>query len=309
MRLLSLDGRLKYANPMKLLNYRLQSDCRAGVLTDKGIADLTGALPGNPRELVDLMRASSEWRHLAQGVATRTKEFIPLSAVTVLAPVLRPGKFLGAGGNFRSHIAEVAHLGLKAPTTPIWFNKQTNCVNGPFDPIIRPYDSEQLDYEGELGVVIGRRCRRVPKERAYDVIAGFVVCNDVSVRDWQLQSPTSTMGKSFDSHGPFGPYLVTPEEVADPGALCIRTWVNGELRQEGSTEEMIFGLADLIADLTGKCTLDIGDVLTVGSPAGVGGLRNPPQYLKAGDVVRVEVEGIGSIENPVIEESATNVLI
>lgn len=136
------------------------------------------------------------------------------------------------------------------------------------------------------------------------MVAGYVVCNDVSVRDWQMRSPTATIGKSFDTHGPFGPWLVTANEVADPQSLRIRTWVNGDLRQDGSTAEMIFSIAELIADISQVCTLEPGDVLATGSPAGCGGLRNPPLWLKPGDVVRMEIEHIGAIENLVIEEPA-----
>ena len=160
-----------------------------------------------------------------------------------------------------------------------------------------------MDYEGELGVVIGRRCRHVAAADAMAVVAGYVVVNDLSVRDWQLRSPTHTLGKSFDTHGPFGPWLVTRDEVPDPHALRLRTWVNGELRQDGHTSEMIHRIEDMVAELSTAFTLEPGDVLTTGSPAGVGALMDPPRYLAPGDRVRVEIEGLGHIENPVIEEA------
>ncbi|KAF1066017.1 fumarylacetoacetate hydrolase family protein [Variovorax sp.] len=184
----------------------------------------------------------------------------------------------------------------------MWFNKQVSCVAGPFDEVHRPRVSAQFDYEGELGVVIGRRCRHVRAEEAMAMVAGYVVINDMSVRDWQLRAPTHTLGKSFDTHGPFGPWLVTRDEIPDPHALRLRTWVNGELRQDGNTAQMIHRIEAMLVELTTAFTLEPGDVLSTGSPAGVGGLMDPPRYLVPGDVVRVEIEGIGHIENRVVEE-------
>jgi 2-keto-4-pentenoate hydratase/2-oxohepta-3-ene-1,7-dioic acid hydratase in catechol pathway len=287
---------------MKLLTFEREAQRHVGALTPEGIVDLTLALPGQADDMVQLLGAGSEGLQRAQRAIDNARTFVALKSVRLLAPVLRPSKFLGVGGNFASHIAEAAHLGAKTPPYPVWFNKQVNCVNAPYGELLRPFDSEELDYEGELGIVIGRRCRRITVEDAFSVVAGYVVCNDVSVRDWQMRAPTSTVGKSFDTHGPFGPWITTPDEAGDPGNMRIRTWVNGDLRQDGSTAEMIFGCAELIADLTQRVTLEVGDVLSVGSPAGVGGLRKPPQFLHAGDVVRVEVDGLGAIENVVRQE-------
>lgn len=287
---------------MKLLSFEHDGRPRIGVLHRGTIVDMTEAVPGRELGMIDLLKMGEAGIALAVRAETGDAPRIPLEAVRLLAPVPRPGKYLGVGGNFESHLQEAAHLGLKRPQLPIWFNKQTTCVTGPFEPIHLPRVSTQLDYECELGIVIGRRCRHVAAEDALDVIAGYVVCNDVSVRDWQLRSPTATLGKSFDTHGPFGPYLVTRDEIGDPQALRIRSWVNGELRQEGSTDEMLFSCAQLIADLSQVCTLEPGDVLATGSPRGCGGLRQPPVYLRAGDVVRMEIANVGVIENTVIDE-------
>jgi len=184
----------------------------------------------------------------------------------------------------------------------VWFNKQVSCVAGPYDPVHKPWVSDQFDYEGELGVVIGKRCRHVRAEEAGEVVAGYVVVNDLSVRDWQMRAPTHTLGKSFDTHGPFGPWLVTPDEIPDPHALRIRTWVNGELRQDSNTSLMIHRIEAMVAELSTAFTLEPGDILSTGSPAGVGGLMDPPRYLNPGDLVRVEIESIGAIENRVIPE-------
>ncbi|WP_353193455.1 fumarylacetoacetate hydrolase family protein [Pandoraea pnomenusa] len=289
---------------MKLLNFLRDDERRAGVMTASGIVDLTEALPTRLTEIIDLFRIGEPALRAARERVAAATSYIDPATVRVISPVRRPGKFLGVGGNFRSHIEEVRHLGIAEPTAPIWFNKQTTCVNGPFDPIWAPRDSGQLDYEGELGLVIGRQCRRISPEEALDVVAGYLVCNDVSIRDWQMRNATATIGKSFDTHGPIGPWIVTPDELGDAGTLRIRTWVNGDLRQDGMTSEMIFDCAQLVSDLSQRCTLEVGDVLSVGSPAGVGGLRNPPAWLRPGDVVRVEIDRIGAIENTVCEEPA-----
>ena len=161
-----------------------------------------------------------------------------------------------------------------------------------------------MDYEGELGVVIGRTTRRVAAAEALGAVGGYLVVNDVSVRQWQRRSPTFTLGKSFDTHGPTGPWVVTPDEVPDPLDLRIRTWVNDELRQDGSTAQMVLGIAEQIAYLSQSMTLEVGDILTTGTPAGVGAGFDPPRWLRPGDVVTVEIDGIGRLENPVVAEPA-----
>ena len=186
----------------------------------------------------------------------------------------------------------------------MFFNKQVTCVVGPDDDVHMPRVSSLLDYEGELAIVIGTRCRHVPEDRAHEVIAGYTIANDVSVRDWQLRTPTMTMGKSFDTHGPLGPWVVTPDELGDPHDLGIRTYVNDELRQDGNTGEMIYDCFQQVAHLSEAFTLEPGDVIATGTPAGIGAVRQPfPEgLLKVGDVVRVEIDGIGELVNTVVEE-------
>jgi len=184
---------------------------------------------------------------------------------------------------------------------PVFFNKAITCVTGPDDPIVIPAAAPgQVDYEGELGVVIGTRCRAVPAERALEVVAGYVVVDDVSVRDWQFATPTWTMGKGWDTHGPIGPWLTTTDELPDPQGLRVRTWVDGELRQDASTANMIFDCRRLIAYVSTACTLLPGTVIAAGTPAGVGFSMDPPRYLQPGSRVRIEIDGIGAIDNPVI---------
>ena len=224
----------------------------------------------------------------------------PLEEVRLLAPVL-PRKFLAIGLNYADHIAE---SGMEAPEFPVFFNKQVTCVVGPGDDVHMPRVSSLLDYEAELAVVIGKRCRHVPVDRAHEVIAGYTITNDVSVRDWQLRSPTMTMGKSFDTHGPLGPWIVDHDEIGDPHDLRIRAYVDDELRQDSNTREMIYDCFEQVAHLSEAFTLEPGDVIATGTPAGIGAVRQPfPEgLLKVGDVVRIEIEGIGELSNTVVPE-------
>ena len=228
-----------------------------------------------------------------------TDRLLDRSQVRLLAPIARPPKFLAIGKNYVAHTAE---MGMPAPDAPLFFNKQSTCVIGPTDDIWAPQDAPSLDYEGELGVVIGRRVRRVGADESMEAVAGYLVVNDVSVREWQRRSPTFTLGKSFDTHGPIGPWVLTRDEVPAPQDLRLRTWVNGELRQDGSTSEMVVPIAEQIAYLSQSTTLEVGDVITTGTPAGVGAGFDPPRWLVPGDVVRVEIDGVGAIENRVVSE-------
>jgi 2-keto-4-pentenoate hydratase/2-oxohepta-3-ene-1,7-dioic acid hydratase in catechol pathway len=215
------------------------------------------------------------------------------------APVPRPGKVLAVGVNYKDHAEEAK---ITVPARPIIFAKASSCITGPGAPIHRPKVSRYLDFEGELCFVIGRRARHVAAADALAHVAGFMVGNDVSVRDWQFHSPTWMMGKSFDTHGPTGPWLVTRDEVPDPTALSLRTWVNGVLKQDGHTGQMIFGVGVLVEYLSQAFTLEPGDLVFTGTPAGVGSLRDPREYLKEGDVVRIEITGLGVLENAVVAE-------
>jgi len=196
----------------------------------------------------------------------------------------------------------VAESGMETPEYPSIFNKQSTCVTGPTDPIHVPRASAVLDYEGELGFVIGKRCRHVSYDDAAKVIAGYVVVDDATVRDWQFRTPTWTIGKSFDTHGPIGPYIVTTDELPDPHQSELKTFVNGELRQHSNTKHLIFDCFKLVEYLSTAFTLEPGDVIATGTPSGIGVVMKPPQLLKAGDVVRIEIDGVGEIENPVIDE-------
>jgi len=285
---------------MKLATFTHEGSTRIGVVTGDEIVDLTAVAPGLPTEMAALLAAGAEAIRTAKTAAAGAAKRLELAAVRLEAPILRPPKYLAIGLNYADHVEE---SGMETPSVPIFFNKQSTCVTGSHQPIHLPRASSLLDYEGELAFVIGRRCRHVPRERAHEVIAGYLVANDVSVRDWQLRTPTMTMGKSFDTHGPLGPWLVTADEIGDPHALELRTWVNGEQRQHSNTRELIFDCFALVETLSTVFTLEPGLVVTTGTPSGVGGPQR--RYLKEGDVVRIEIERIGHIENRVVAEPAT----
>jgi len=277
---------------MRVARFEHAGSIAAGVVEGDEIVDLgpvgpVGLLADGVEALAELVSAATA-RH-------------PLADVRLLAPVTDPSKFLAIGINYADHIRET---GRDAPTFPIFFNKQVSCVTGPYDPIVIPRVSSDVDYEGELGIVIGRECRSVPAERALEHVAGFVVINDVTVRDWQYKAPTWTLGKSFDTHGPTGPWIVTPDEVGDPQDLRLRTLLNGEVMQDESTAEMVFDCATQIEILSTACTLVPGDLISTGTPAGVGFVREPPVFLRPGDVVRIEIDGVGAIQNPVVDDPA-----
>ncbi|MFF2830994.1 fumarylacetoacetate hydrolase family protein [Cellulosimicrobium cellulans] len=222
--------------------------------------------------------------------------------VVLEAPVDDPQKYLGIGMNYKEHAEEARQAGIPIPTSQLWFNKQVSCIVGPRADVVKPDVSEELDYEIELGVVIGRRCKDVDVRGARSVIAGYVVANDVSVRDWLMKlSPTFTLGKSFDTHGPLGPWLTTDDEIDDPLDLSMRLTVNGEVRQDWRTNDMIYDVYEQIAYLSQVMTLMPGDVLATGTPSGIGAPTG--RFLKVGDVVRAEIEGLGALENRVVAAS------
>ncbi len=280
---------------MKIATYQANGQTGIGVVRGDQVIDLASCgFPGDMLSLLaDGIDVAAIEAKLGEGKS------MALADIELLAPVPNPGKVLAIGLNYGDHIAE---SGMEAPKHQVWFNKQHNCITGPYAPINLPSVSPMLDYEAELCLVIGRTCKHVPKERAHEVIAGYFCGNDVSVRDWQMRAQTFQIGKSFDTHGPIGPYLVTPDEVGDPHDLGIRCLVNGEERQSSNTRHLIFDCFDAIEHLTQAFTLDVGDVLFMGTPAGVGAAMKPPSWLVDGDVVRVEIDKLGYIENTVVPE-------
>ena len=282
---------------MRLCRFRGNGGPRLGLVDGEGVVDLSAAAPDLPPEPARALDEAGAER--LSGLAA-DGERRPLDELELLSPVT-PRKYLAIALNYADHIAE---SGMEAPRVPMFFNKQVSCVVGPGADVHRPGVSDKLDYEGELAVVIGRRCRHLSVEDAAEAIAGYTIANDVSVRDWQMRAMTMTIGKSFDTHGPLGPWLVTGEELGDPQALGIRTFVNDEQRQDGNTKDMVFDCFQQVSHLSEAFTLEPGDVIATGTPAGVGSAFQPfPEgLLKAGDTVRIEIDGIGELRNQVIEE-------
>ena len=287
---------------MRLISFTESSNTRIGLLQGDHIIDLSQVAPSLPSDMLSFLEAGDGAMLQAAKYTSASGHYSALDVV-IEAPLARPPKILAVGLNYRAH-AEESNMDI--PKHPMVFTKQATSANGPYAPIHSPPETQMLDYEGELGVVIGKRCRRVSKQDANRVIAGFCVLNDVSVREWQFLAtpPQFTMGKSWDTHNPFGPAIVTPDEV-DPHNLMLRTFVNGDLRQKTSTSDLIFNCYDIIEFLTTAFTLEPGDVIATGTPSGVGISMQPQGTLKLGDVVKVEIDGLGFIENEVIAEPDT----
>ena len=280
---------------MKLATFTYQNQTRVGAVIENQIVDGLGDV-SLPTDMIEFLEQGDGALQKMQILISTGKNRISLADVQLLAPIPRPKKFLGIGLNYADHIDET---GLEKPQYPMFFTKQSSCVIGQGDAIQIPPVSEKVDYEGELAFVIGKKCKNVSVENAHDVIAGFTIVNDVTVRDWQFRTPTWTIGKSFDTHGPMGPWIVTADEILNPHALNLKTWVDDELRQNSNTRYMMFNCYEMIAYLSQAMTLEVGDVVTTGTPSGVGLKMKPRGYLKAGQTVKIEIEGIGTLVNSV----------
>lgn len=301
---------------MQLCTFRHQDRIAVGLvlggLPDGHVMDLSAALGpvlSFHQPMIDLI---AQWAVLKPRVAamaasvgsTDAPATLPLAAVELLAPIPRPGKTLAIGLNYLEHVQErIVGESRSVPEHQIWFPKLANAIHAPFAPIVLPRISQMSDYEAEMVAVIGQRCRHVPAERAHEVVFGYAVGNDVSVRDIQKRTSQWTLGKSFDTHAPFGPWITTADQVGDPHALDMRAWVNGELRQHSNTRLMIHNVWAQIAQLTQVMTLEPGDLIFTGTCSGVGAAFDPPKYLRAGDTVRIEIETLGAIEARCVDEA------
>ena len=287
---------------MKLLRFRDGAVTKLGALRGEQVVALDALANDYPTMLALVAGGEAALDRVREHVTSATAS-LALGDVPLLAPIERPGKFLAIGMNFKKHVEEAKRLGVAIPEKQFWFNKQTSCLAGPYD-MIEPGVTEALDYEVELVAVIGKPAKGVSANEALTHVFGYTVGNDVSARDWQRHSPTFTMGKSFDTHGPIGPWIVTADEISDPQALALRCFVNGEPRQNSDTSQMIHDVAHQIEYLSTAFTLDPGDLIATGTPEGVGVGMSPPRFLKPGDVVRCEIDGIGAIENKVATRGA-----
>ena len=282
---------------MKLVNFLYKGEKNIGALLDDGVCSFKSISDKYSMPMMEFIEQIDDLSPKVSKFINSNPEVIPLSEIEFLPVIERPGKVLAVGLNYKDHAKET---GMDLPKVPMIFTKQSTSVLGHQGEIHKPKVSDAVDYEGEMAFVIGKKCRHVSKEDALDVIAGVTICNDVSVRDWQIASPTFTMGKSFDTHCPIGPYIVTMDEISDIHNLKIKTYVNDELRQDSCTDQLIFDCYDLIEHITKAFTLEPGDIIATGTSSGVGVVLG--KYLVPNDVVRIELENVGTLENKVVLE-------
>jgi 2-keto-4-pentenoate hydratase/2-oxohepta-3-ene-1,7-dioic acid hydratase in catechol pathway len=277
---------------MRLATFTTGGAPELGVVEGDSIVSLTRAAPRLATDMIDLITRWPDVKADVERLAAKGAPQ-PLAGVRLLAPIPKPGKIMAIGLNYADHVAE---LGVPTPKNQIWFAKLQSAVNGPYDPIQLPKASDMVDWEAELVFVIGKRGKHIAKEDAAAHIFGYCCGNDISVRDWQNMTPQWLLGKSFDTHAPFGPWIVTSDELGDPHTLGIRCFINGERRQNSNTKNLVFNIYDQIAHLSKAMTLEPGDIVFTGTPGGVAMGMKPPVYLKPGDKVRIELDRIGAIE-------------
>jgi acylpyruvate hydrolase len=290
---------------MRLITFLLNGSIRLGALQVQNgreiIVDLNRADSRLPTDIVQFLRMGDPARELAANVlhAAPNAAVHDRASVTLKAVIPNPEKVICIGLNYRDHAIET---NAQIPEVPTVFTKYANTLIGAGEPIIIPRVTQQVDYEAELAFVIGRRGRYISETEATHYIAGYTIFNDISARDYQMRTSQWTIGKTFDTFGPLGPALVTADEIPDPGALAIRLSINGEVLQDSNTSQLIFSIPTLVAYLSEVMTLEPGDVIATGTPSGVGFTRQPPRFLRPQETVRVEIEKIGILENPVMAE-------
>ncbi len=287
---------------MRLLTYAQGGSARLGVRRGPSIVDLARAMPAAPADWPSVFAADA-LASIARAVAEAPAEaLVAADSVRLLPPIPRPSKILCIGLNYRSHAEET---GMAIPGYPIVFARYPASLVGAEAPLVRPALSDNFDYEAELVAVIGRGGRAIPREHALEHVAGYTLCNEGSLRDYQFKASQWAMGKNFDASGSIGPEIVTADEVP-PGAagLRIRCRLNGKTVQDSNTDDLIFDVAALVAELSAVMTLEAGDLIVTGTPPGVGFVRKPPVWMKPGDICEVEIEGIGVLRNPVVAEGA-----
>jgi ureidoglycolate lyase len=279
---------------VKLLRFSIAGEQpRLGALVAGSVVPLDSARVGHS----DLKGLIADWARMEAEVTLlvdSNPERIPLNSVRLHAPIMRPGKIFAIGLNYADHIAESK---MDTPANQVWFTKAVTSVNGPYDPVEIPSEPSHIDYEVELVAIIGKGGRDIAREDAASAVFGYCVGNDFTERMWQHRTQQWSLGKSFDTHAPFGPWITTADEVPDPHSLDIRAWVGDELRQDSNTRHLVFDIWDQIAHLSHAMTLEPGDLIFTGTPGGVGAAMDPRRFLQAGEVVRVEIEGLGTLEN------------
>jgi 2-keto-4-pentenoate hydratase/2-oxohepta-3-ene-1,7-dioic acid hydratase in catechol pathway len=287
---------------MRLVSFRKNGHTGTGILRENGIFSLHEV---GFDDAISFIAAGGEVRerveHLANSASER--DLLALDSVRLTAPIPRPSKIMCVGLNYRDHAVESK---MEIPSVPTIFAKYANAVIGPGDPIVLTSATQKPDYEAEFALVIGKRAKRVQAAEWSDCVFGYTIVNDVSARDVQLATTQWTVGKSFDTFAPIGPHIVTADEVPDPHALDIRLSIGGEILQHSNTRELIFGIPVLIEYLSRLMTLEPGDIISTGTPAGVGLGRTPPRWLRPGEEVVIDIEKIGTLRNPVIAERTGN---
>ena len=290
---------------MQVVRFSIGSKPAAlGIIVNGHVHALTDLVSDPPQDMRDLIADWDRVKAIIAGI-DRLPAGLPLGEVTLRAPIARPGKVLALGLNYADHIQEAKDAGVTIPTEQVWFCKQPTSINDPNGDVELPKISDKLDYEVELVVVIGKKGRHISRENAPAHVFGYTVGNDFSVRDWQWKTPQWMLGKSFDTHGPFGPAIVTADEIGDPHILGVRSFVNREPRQNSNTRHFVFNVWDQIAELSQAMTLEPGDLIFTGTPGGVGFGTTPPRPLVVGDVVRCEIDRIGIIENRIVAEASS----
>ena len=285
---------------MKLATFEAGAASQLGAVVGDHIIPLNSAAPGLPSEMTLLIAAWPKIKGEVRRIAEVAAGALPLDQVHLLAPIRRPGKIMAIGLNYADHIEESK---METPANQVWFSKASTSTNGPHDPIQVPKVSQALDYEAELVAVIGQGGRHISKEAAPGAIFGYCCGNDATERAWQHRTPQWVIGKSFDTHAPFGPWITTADEVADPHALGIRCLVNDEVRQDSNTRHLVFNVWDQIEHLSQAMTLEPGDLIFTGTPGGIGAAMKPMRFLKDGDRVRIEIDGLGALDNPCAPEA------
>ena len=283
---------------MRLVSFTNNGQNGAGILQGDRVFPLRNV---GFEDAISFMAAGSAGRERIGDLLAKTsaRDLIPLKSVRVTAPVPKPPKILCVGLNYRDHAIESK---MEVPSVPTIFAKYSNAVIGPGDPIVLSTATQKPDYEAEFAVVIGKRAKRIQKSEWKDYVFGYTIVNDVSARDVQLATSQWTLGKSFDTFAPIGPHIVSADEVPDPHALDIRLSIGGETLQSSNTRELIFGVPQLIEYISQMLTLEPGDIISTGTPAGVGLGRTPPRWLRPGEEVVIEMEKIGTLRNPVVAE-------
>jgi 2-keto-4-pentenoate hydratase/2-oxohepta-3-ene-1,7-dioic acid hydratase in catechol pathway len=287
--------------PVRLVSFHGQGGVRLGVETRIGVIDVRAAAPDGPATMRELIAAGPQGLEQVRQAVESTGDAVPVEDLRLAPVVPDPGKIICVGANYRKHAEEA---GLPVPEQPIYFAKYQNSLAASGEEVVLPTATQKADYEVELVAVIGRTTRKVTKEAALDHVFGYATGNDLSARELQIRSSQWMYGKAIDGFAPLGPYLVTADEVPDPQALDLQCWVNGELRQSSNTKDMVFSVADLVSDLSQIMTLEPGDVIYTGTPEGVLLGMDDPVWLKPGDEVACEVQGLGRLVTTLVADKA-----